>query len=619
MHALIPHKQTLYKINQFIYLLQGILHTVHTMSSDDNDLRRQLKQYGVEVGPITDSTRDLYKRMLQKKLKVPGKMSRPAPSRVVQKTVQIASNRNNAGIPSRNVGNVNSPTGRNVVASLSSPNKPLNTPRDRGNLSGVSSRGAVSGLQHGYKRPAPNDYEAEPKRPRLNVYNSGTDSEEDREISAHPVASSSPKYQRLYPTLPDDIDGEESAIPEQRFQIGKRLSSVSWQKERPSLLHTPPPKQPSSNVSLSPPSPSASLGRREGGGLVSAFTGFIGAGVRNLVKQIASPRQPIRSSRMIPIGSPKNPRPVLNVSGSSSNIGASSSRDSISIGEVNALDLSLPESPPLAPEPPDDSIAQQETTGYDWELQPSDVEICKKANGSLWRLGKGGFGEVFKGLKDSVDEVAVKVIRIQTSSVAIELFKREIDIISKLRHRHILQFYGACIQPNCLYMVTELMQSDLFSNLRRDIRYMWTGIYGKEVLLGVASGLHYLHSRKPPIVHRDIKSPNILLMDGIAKIADVGIARSKSDSDMTAQKGYTIAWAAPEVVYRRRATEKIDIWSFGVIIWEVVSAKLPRVGHLVLPSQAPPPLRALYTMCVDEDPNKRPSAEQIIKKLKAIK
>ena len=64
----------------------------------------------------------------------------------------------------------------------------------------------------------------------------------------------------------------------------------------------------------------------------------------------------------------------------------------------------------------------------------------------------------------------------------------------------------------------------------------------------------------------DIKSP---ILDNVTKIADVGIAKSKMQSDMTAQQGFTIAWAAPEVVYRRRTTEKIDIWSFGIILWEV--------------------------------------------------
>ena len=191
-------------------------------------------------------------------------------------------------------------------------------------------------------------------------------------------------------------------------------------------------------------------------------------------------------------------------------------------------------------------------------------------------------------------------------------------MISKLRHRHILQFYGACIQPPCLYMVTELMQSDLFTVLRKDIRYLWTGLYGKSVMIGIASGLHYLHSRRPPIVHRDIKSPNILLMDSIAKIGDVGVARTKAESDMTAQKGFTIAWAAPEVVYRRRATEKIDIWSFGIILWEVVTGKMPGPGQLTLSPSTSAGIRNLYASCTSEDPSLRPPASDILIVLRTL-
>lgn len=256
---------------------------------------------------------------------------------------------------------------------------------------------------------------------------------------------------------------------------------------------------------------------------------------------------------------------------------------------------------------------------FDWELAPEDVEICKRSDGSLWRLGSGGFGEVFKGLKDGVDEVAVKVIRIQAPSGAVDQFKREIDMISKLRHRHVLQFYGACVKPTCLYMVTELMQTDLFSALRLSGRYHWNGEYGKAVIKGIACGLHYLHSRRPPVVHRDIKSPNVLLMDSTAKIADVGIARTKAASDMTAQRGFTMAWAAPEVVYRRRATEKIDIWSLGVILWEVVSGQAPRPGLLSLPPWSPAPLHRLFQRCTSDDPSQRPSAAEFITELKTIK
>ena len=254
---------------------------------------------------------------------------------------------------------------------------------------------------------------------------------------------------------------------------------------------------------------------------------------------------------------------------------------------------------------------------YSWELQPEDVQICQRPDGSKWYLGRGGFGEVLKGLKDGVDEVAVKLIKMSSrSQIAVEQFKQEINTISMLRHRHILQFYGACVQPTCLYMVTELMKTDLYSALRKDPRYFWSGLYGPEVALGIASGLHYLHSRKPAIVHRDIKSPNILLMDALAKIADVGLARSKAHSDMTAQRGFTMAWAAPEVVYRKRATEKIDIWSYGVILWEIASGSIPHVGQLVIPKTTPIHVQHLFHMCTVEDPTQRPSAAEIITKLK---
>jgi serine/threonine protein kinase len=266
-----------------------------------------------------------------------------------------------------------------------------------------------------------------------------------------------------------------------------------------------------------------------------------------------------------------------------------------------------------------------EGSRYDWELQSSDVAICKRSDGRPWSLGKGGFGEVFKALRDGVDEVAVKIIRISNCTPkVVAQFKAEIDLISKLRHRNIVQFYGACIQPQDLYMVTELMNNDLFSILRlprQAEKYKWSGLYGRDVLIGVASGLNYLHSRNPAVVHRDVKSPNILVMEGVAKIADVGVARTMGHNapDMTAQRGFTIAWAAPEVVYRRRATEKIDIWSLGVIMWEVVSGKLPRPGTLALPSDCPQQLKVLYSRCMSDSPAGRPSALEVITKLRSIR
>ena len=259
---------------------------------------------------------------------------------------------------------------------------------------------------------------------------------------------------------------------------------------------------------------------------------------------------------------------------------------------------------------------------YDWELLPGEVTICTK-HGFPWTLGAGGYGEVFKALRDQVDEVAVKRIRkIGRNPAALTKFKTEIDLISKLRHRHIVQFYGACVQPPNLSIVMELMSSDLYSVLHdpeeRDHRYTWTGVYGKKVLIGVALGLNYLHSRTPPVVHRDIKSPNILVMDGLAKIADVGLARSMISMDMTPQSGFTYNWAAPEVTSRERATEKVDIWSFGIILWEVVSGNEPIPESIQggLPARSQSLIKKLYKKCTDKIPAGRPKASDVIRELR---
>ena len=90
-------------------------------------------------------------------------------------------------------------------------------------------------------------------------------------------------------------------------------------------------------------------------------------------------------------------------------------------------------------------------------------------------------------------------------------------------------------------MITELMDCDLFSALHgKDFAsYMWTGRHGRNLMRGIASGLNYLHSRSPPVVHRDLKSPDIFLLDDVAKIGDIELARTKMQTLMTPQPGFT--------------------------------------------------------------------------------
>ena len=90
------------------------------------------------------------------------------------------------------------------------------------------------------------------------------------------------------------------------------------------------------------------------------------------------------------------------------------------------------------------------------------------------------------------------------------------------------------------------------------------------------------------MVHHDLKSPNIFLLNGVAKIGDIELARTKMQTLMTPSPTFTPIWSAPKVIYRERPSEKVDIWSLGVILWEVVTGQIPQIVELRLP-----PLTAL--------------------------
>lgn len=585
----------------------------------DGELRRLLVEREIEVGPINDSTRGLYQRKLRKLQEEERRVNRPKrqPAKIAAVT----------GVKRRRVEEEASNRGEkrlrfdltehsNLYPDLSE----WVPPQDQYSPS-EDSAGPSSYSSYSSSSLSPSTlYDSSPKK-------------------KPPISQFSPIAHHYGGDQPSSFSSERSLSS----QSSEEYSSVS---PSPSSL-SPSSLSPLSQLPRISSSPSE-------GGFLKLFTKYIGAKVNNFFGKDSPASRKILSSESSDGEVSKRKKLFSDVpSGDgevskrktlfSSSDGESSKQKKLTPsgdGEVSKQKRSFSgafvDAVPLNTLSLRDEVAEATSEytkerpslpsmskRYDWELNPNDVALCRKADSSLFRLGKGGFGEVFKGLRDSVDEVAVKIIRLHDSTPsAIDQFKAEIDLISKLRHRNIVQFYGACIQPTNLYMVTELMDTDLFSALRdhRIVeRYKWSGIYGQEVLIGVASGLNYLHSRKPPVVHRDIKSPNILVMDSISKIADVGIARTMGASDMTAQKGFTMAWAAPEVVYRRRATEKIDIWSLGIVIWEVVTGKLPKPGKLFLPADSPQLLRSLYSRCINDDPVRRPSALELTSELRKIR
>ncbi|KAK9830808.1 hypothetical protein WJX74_008176 [Apatococcus lobatus] len=259
-----------------------------------------------------------------------------------------------------------------------------------------------------------------------------------------------------------------------------------------------------------------------------------------------------------------------------------------------------------------------------WQIAPEQISICRRTDGKDWKAGEGGFGQVYKALQDGVTAVAVKRLHNSLDARQRQLFLREIATLRDLHSPHIVQFLGACLQPGHTMLVTEWMDESLWDAMARNRSHGLPtdtlGWYarGQEIALDVAKGLHHLHSRG--IIHLDLKSSNILLRQGVAKIADVGFAKILSQSAHSQLVGGTWAWAAPEVLLGKQSTTQADIYSFGVVIWELVTGEQPIRGNsrdVFVPAECPTEIHLLLDECFDSDPKKRPTARNIVHRLEA--
>jgi len=148
------------------------------------------------------------------------------------------------------------------------------------------------------------------------------------------------------------------------------------------------------------------------------------------------------------------------------------------------------------------------------------------------------------------------------------------------------------------------------------------------VASGAARGMAYLHSGSPPVLHRDLKSPNLLLDESFTvKICDFGLSRIKSRNGMTGNLG-TVQWMAPEVLANKSYAEPVDVYSFGIILWELLSGECPHKGmgsvecaqavyfkklRPEIPSWCPPRLSTLIESCWHHEPSRRPTFQAILK------
>ncbi|OQR96340.1 protein kinase [Achlya hypogyna] len=247
-------------------------------------------------------------------------------------------------------------------------------------------------------------------------------------------------------------------------------------------------------------------------------------------------------------------------------------------------------------------------------------------------ISKGAYGEVWLGTFRG-KEVAIKKIlhSKRNDTFEQECFTEEIRIMAALDHPHIVHLigFGWNTLSNLCAVTEYLAKGDVTGYLVANMDLSWDAKL--RLAVGTARALAYLHGRSPPVIHRDLKSKNILVSDtGEAKLSDFGISRVRiADETMTVGVG-TVYWTAPEVLLGQKYTEQVDIYSFGVVLCELDTHRAPyadmqevaqmAIAQRVATHQFRPPFSAkcpklvkdLADRCMAQDPAARPCAQEIV-------
>jgi len=255
-----------------------------------------------------------------------------------------------------------------------------------------------------------------------------------------------------------------------------------------------------------------------------------------------------------------------------------------------------------------------------WIINFKQLELGKQ-------IGVGSYGVVYRAKWKGVDVAVKKFMKQKLPEKRMLEFRAEVASLSELHHPNIIMFIGACVKPPNLCIVTEYMKKGNLRDILRDKTIQLPWKLRMKIARSIALALNYLHTLDPVIIHRDLKSSNILVDENWGvKVADFGFARIKAENTTMTRCG-TPCWTAPEILRGQAYDEKADIYSFGIVLWELVTRAHPYgernfIGVTMdvlngvrpaIPPSTNKDLAELIRECWEDNPKKRPKLKRMLK------
>lgn len=266
----------------------------------------------------------------------------------------------------------------------------------------------------------------------------------------------------------------------------------------------------------------------------------------------------------------------------------------------------------------------------DWMVDLSELFLGPKfASGAYSRLHLGKY-------KDAA--VAVKILRKPDDNEEIarrleRQFRSEVNVLSRAHHGNIVKFLGACRKPPVCCIITEYLSlGSVRAYLRNQEPFSLPLPSVISMALDVARGMDYLHSLG--VIHRDLKSENLVVADDLhVKITDFGLACFESEMPSMTKDVGTYRWMAPEMISNKRFSKKVDVYSFGIVLWELLTGRIPfeelspvQAAFAIVHKHARPPLPLdcpnalgyLMHQCWSTDADKRPDFSEVVESLEEL-